>query len=174
MNDELSTCTVPAPPSCPLGPLRLVASPTALVELTFAEHRGARPLPARAVAAADHPVLGRAARELERWLAGDLRAFEVPLAPRGTAFQRAVWDALRAIPYGATRSYSELAAALGRPSATRAVASANRMNPLSIVVPCHRVIGRDGSLTGYAGGLAAKAWLLAHEAPARAAQAVAQ
>lgn len=174
MNDELSTCTILSPPACPLGPLRLVASPSALVALTFAEHRGAKLLPAKDVAAAAHPVLEQAAAELEAWLTGRLRRFTLALAPRGTAFQRAVWDALAAIPFGATQSYSELAATLGRARATRAVAGANRMNPLSIIVPCHRVIGRDQSLTGYAGGLPAKAWLLAHEARQAMASAVAE
>lgn len=104
------------------------------------------------------------ARALRNYLAGDLAALE-PLrtASAGTDFQQSVWAALRAIPVGQTRSYAELAAAIGRPSAVRAVAAANAANPISVVVPCHRVIGSNGSLTGYAGGLQRKAWLLRHE-----------
>ena len=103
------------------------------------------------------------ARQLDEYFAGRRRAFELPLAPEGTAFQLATWQALRAIPYGTTISYAELARRVGKPEAVRAVGAANGANPLPIVVPCHRVIGNDGSLTGYAGGLAAKQWLLAHE-----------
>jgi methylated-DNA-[protein]-cysteine S-methyltransferase len=105
-----------------------------------------------------------ARRALEAYLAGDLEALE-PLAVRtgGTPFQREVWAALRTIPAGETRSYGELAARLSRPGAMRAVGMANGANPISIVVPCHRVIGADGSLTGYGGGLPRKRWLLEHE-----------
>lgn len=99
-------------------------------------------------------------RQLDEYFAGRRRNFEIRLAPRGTAFQQAVWAALRAIPYGQTTSYSALASAIGRPAAVRAVGAANGANPIAIIVPCHRVIGRDGSLTGYAGGLDRKALLL--------------
>ncbi len=102
-------------------------------------------------------------QELERYFAGDLRNFSVPLAPRGTPFQLAVWATLLAIPYGETRSYGEIAAAIGRPTAARAVGLANGRNPISLIIPCHRVIGQDGSLTGYGWGLPRKRWLLAHE-----------
>ena len=101
--------------------------------------------------------------QLDAYFAGDRREFELPLAPRGTPFQTRVWDALRRIPYGETRTYAELAHDLDAPSACRAVGAANGRNPLSIVVPCHRLIGSNGSLTGYGGGLAAKRWLLEHE-----------
>ncbi|RYE84096.1 MAG: methylated-DNA--[protein]-cysteine S-methyltransferase, partial [Myxococcales bacterium] len=104
------------------------------------------------------------AEQLRPWLAGDRTTFDVALAPQGTPFQREVWSALRAIPYGTTTTYGALALAIGRPAAVRAVGLANGKNPLSILVPCHRVIGRDGSLTGYAGGLPAKEALLALEA----------
>lgn len=101
---------------------------------------------------------------LEAWLAGHLTALDtIPVAPLGTAFQVRVWAALRTIPPGSTWSYGHLARHLGRPEAVRAVAGANATNPVAVVVPCHRVIGRDGSLTGYAGGLERKRWLLAHE-----------
>lgn len=99
-------------------------------------------------------------RQLDEYFAGKRRRFEVRLAPRGTAFQQAVWQALQAIPYGRTCSYSELAGVIGRPHAVRAVGTANGANPISIIVPCHRVIGRNGRLTGYAGGLPRKQQLL--------------
>jgi methylated-DNA-[protein]-cysteine S-methyltransferase len=101
--------------------------------------------------------------QLGAYFAGDLREFDVPLAPVGTAWQRSVWDALREVPYGMTLSYGELAARLGRPTASRAVGAANGRNPISVIVPCHRLIGSTGALTGYAGGLERKAWLLQHE-----------
>ncbi|HVI00310.1 MAG TPA: methylated-DNA--[protein]-cysteine S-methyltransferase, partial [Enhygromyxa sp.] len=110
-----------------------------------------------------HSILRKAAVQLEQWFAGERQAFDLPLAAAGTGFQRTVWSALQAIPFGQTRSYGQLAIDLGRPQASRAVGAANGRNPIPIVVPCHRVIGQDGSLTGYAGGLAAKRWLLAHE-----------
>lgn len=110
------------------------------------------------------PVLALAAAQLAEYFDGARRDFDVPLAPRGTGFQRLVWRELAKIPYGETRSYGELARALGRPAASRAVGAANGRNPISILVPCHRVIAGSGALTGYAGGLAAKRWLLEHEA----------
>ncbi len=104
-----------------------------------------------------------ARRQLEAYLAGERDAFDLPVRLLGTAFQVRVWTALLDIPVGETRSYGELAAALGRPGAARAVGSANGRNPIPIVVPCHRVVGADGSLTGFGGGLALKQWLLEHE-----------
>ncbi|MBS7661119.1 methylated-DNA--[protein]-cysteine S-methyltransferase [Pseudomonas lalucatii] len=104
--------------------------------------------------------LDEVCRQLDEYFAGLRRRFELPLAPRGTDFQRAVWQALQRIPYGRTSCYSALAAQIARPKAVRAVGAANGANPIAIVIPCHRVIGRDGSLTGYAGGLARKALLL--------------
>lgn len=110
-------------------------------------------------------------RALEAYFAGDVTSVDaLPVATGGTPFQRLVWAALRAIPASATRSYGQLAAQLGRPGAARAVGLANGANPIAIVVPCHRVIGADGSLTGYAGGTERKRWLLAHEARAAAAR----
>jgi methylated-DNA-[protein]-cysteine S-methyltransferase len=114
----------------------------------------------------DDPVLAEAARQLGEYFAGERRVFDLPLAPVGTAFQLQVWAGLRTIPYGQTRSYGELAAAIGKgPLASRAVGLANGANPLSIVVPCHRVIGADGSLTGFGGGLERKRILLDLEQP---------
>jgi methylated-DNA-[protein]-cysteine S-methyltransferase len=103
-------------------------------------------------------------RQLAEYFAGSRQGFDVPLHPAGTGFQLRVWNALRQIPYGATTSYGRTAAAIGHPNGSRAVGLANGRNPISIVVPCHRVIGANGSLTGYGGGLPAKQWLLAHEA----------
>lgn len=109
------------------------------------------------------PVLEQAKKELTEYFAGTRKTFSVPLNPRGTDFQRAVWAALREIPYGETRSYGQIAAQVGNPKAGRAVGMANNRNPIAIIVPCHRVIGADGSLTGYAGGLNVKQELLALE-----------
>ena len=106
-------------------------------------------------------------RELDEFFAGERQAFDVPLAPRGTPWQQAVWTALLEVPYGETVTYTELAALAGRPGAARAAGAANGRNPISILIPCHRVVGAAGGLTGYAGGLDAKAWLLAHERAVR-------
>lgn len=112
---------------------------------------------------ADTAPFDAALDQLDAYFAGARTDFDLALAPRGTPFQHAVWDALRAIPYGATRSYGEIAEAIGRPTASRAVGAANGRNPLPIVVPCHRVIGSTGKLTGFGGGLETKAVLLALE-----------
>ncbi len=148
----------------PVGTLRLFATPEALVRLHLPASKSpialgdtAGPPPG------SHPVLDRARAQLEAYLAGQLETFDLPLAPQGTEFQRAVWRALSAIPFGVTRSYGELAATVGRPTASRAVGAANGQNPIAIIVPCHRVIGADGSLTGFGGGLPCKEWLLSHE-----------
>lgn len=110
------------------------------------------------------PLLRRAERELQEYFAGQRRQFDLPLAPQGTPFQQSVWQALRQIPYGQTASYKQIAQAIGHPTACRAVGGANNKNPLPIFIPCHRVIGAGGSLTGYAGGLDLKQGLLALEA----------
>jgi methylated-DNA-[protein]-cysteine S-methyltransferase len=104
------------------------------------------------------------ARQLEQYFAGTRREFELELLPTGTPFQRAAWRELQTIPFGQTRTYQQQAVAIGRPKAVRAIGAANGRNPLPIVVPCHRVIGKDGSLVGFGGGLSCKQWLLAHEA----------
>lgn len=106
------------------------------------------------------------AAQLREYFAGERDRFDLPLAPRGTAFQLRVWEALREIPYGETATYGEIAATIGKPSASRAVGAANGRNPIGVVVPCHRIIGADGTLTGYGGGLDRKAWLLNLEASA--------
>ncbi len=108
-------------------------------------------------------MLAEAAEQLTAYFAGERQEFALALHPVGTSFQLLVWSALRKIPFGTTWTYGELARSIGRPSASRAVGAANSKNPLSIIVPCHRVIGASGELTGYAGGMAAKRWLLDHE-----------
>ena len=112
---------------------------------------------------ADDGAFAELRDQLDGYFAGDLREFDVPLAPGGTAWQRAVWDALARIPYGTTVSYRDLARQLGRPAAARAVGAANGRNPISVIVPCHRLVGTRGALTGYAGGIDRKRWLIAHE-----------
>ena len=109
-------------------------------------------------------LLDLAIAQIEQYIAGGRKVFELPLAPEGTPFERSVWEVLQSIPYGETRTYGQIAAQIGNPKASRAVGRAVGRNPLSIVVPCHRVIGHNGSLTGYAGGIERKRWLLAHEA----------
>lgn len=141
----------------PLGPMLARSDGHALRALTFLDAPAAADAPTPPAA---HAILDRLEVELAAYFAGTLRAFTIPFAPVGTPFQHAVWNALVQIPAGRTRSYAAVAAAIGRPSATRAVARANATNPLAIVIPCHRVIGRDGTLTGYAGGLNRKQRLL--------------
>ena len=141
----------------PLGELRLYAAVDELVGVYLPDQAAPPSVERRA------DVLGCAAAQLAEYFAGQRRVFDLPLAPRGTGFQVLVWQALTRIPHGETRSYRELAGSLGRPSACRAVGAANGRNPISIIVPCHRVIASNGDLTGYAGGLAAKRWLLDHE-----------
>jgi methylated-DNA-[protein]-cysteine S-methyltransferase len=141
----------------PIGALTILSNGEALLAIYTAEQ------PHPAAATGTDAVLERACTQLREYFAGTRRAFELPLAPKGTEFQRRVWSALCEIPAGATMSYGALAARLGSPGAARAVGLANSKNPISIVVPCHRVIGANGSLTGYAGGLACKRWLLEHE-----------
>jgi methylated-DNA-[protein]-cysteine S-methyltransferase len=144
----------------PLGPLLVLSNGDALVGL-FMENAKYRPEPDPSWRAAHDANPFRAIRrELEEYFAGERTRFEVPLAPGGTPFQRAVWRELERIPYGTTTSYREIARRVGRPLAVRAVGAANGRNPISIVVPCHRVVGADGSLTGYAGGEDAKRRLL--------------
>ena len=149
--------------SSPVGTLTLVASDTGLVAILWPDDAPGRVRLTEAQDAPDHPVLAATATQLAEYFAGARTAFDLPLATAGTDFQRAVWRALDAIPYGETRSYADIARAIGRPTAMRAVGAANGRNPISIVTPCHRVIGASGALTGFAGGLAAKRHLLGLE-----------
>lgn len=148
----------------PVGPLRLVGRRGAIVSIGFMNGR-ATALPPGAVL--DANALAPAIRQLEEYFRGTRREFEVAIDPAGTDFQLAVWRELMRIPYGETRSYGEIARAIGRPAASRAVGAANGANPIPIVVPCHRVIGSGGSLTGFGGGLTAKRLLLELEAGTR-------
>jgi methylated-DNA-[protein]-cysteine S-methyltransferase len=143
----------------PVGTLTLVASDDCLVAIAWQSEADAAPFGA-VPEAAPHPVLDEAERQLRAYFAGERRDFDLPLDFRGTDFQRQVWHALLAIPFGETRSYRDIAIHLGRPNATRAVGAANGRNPIPIVAPCHRVIGANGSLTGFGGGLENKAFLL--------------
>lgn len=147
----------------PVGTLTLVANPQGLAAILWPEERPGRVPLGDLAEAPDHPVLREAEAQLSAYFAGERTMFDLPLAPDGTDFQKQVWAELRAIPFGETRSYGQIARAIGRPAAVRAVGAANGRNPLSIVAPCHRVIGGDGRLTGFAGGLEAKRYLLAHE-----------
>lgn len=157
----------------PLGTLRLVATSEGLASICFADETG-MPAPGHDwVHDPAHPVLRRAAAQLAEYFAGRRRVFDLPHAPAGTPFQRAVWKAIASVPAGATISYTELARRAGHPGSFRAVGAATGRNPLAIVVPCHRIVGADGSLTGYAGGLARKRALLAFEGEAHVQLALA-
>ncbi len=138
----------------PLGPMALAGEGDALTHLYLPGS------PTPRLFSRETSLLAEGRAQLLSYLRGELRVFQLPLAPAGTPFQCAVWEELRRIPYGATVSYGDLAARLGRPKAVRAVGQANHRNPLPILIPCHRVVGKDGSLTGYAGGLALKEALL--------------
>lgn len=146
----------------PCGPLRLLATATHLRRVDFIGGKNCPPLPSDTLEdkQSAHPVLNATADQLAQYFARQRTSFDLPLEPLGTAFQRRVWTALAAIPYGVTRSYADLARAIDNPAACRAVGAANGRNPISIVVPCHRVIGASGSLTGFGGGLNAKRVLL--------------
>ena len=148
--------------STPVGRLRLAGDEKGLRSISF-QNRFRAAAPAETAPSTEAPFR-EAISQLEAYFAGELRRFELRLAPEGTPFQREVWSALTAIPYGETVSYGELARRLGRPAASRAVGAANGQNPIPIVIPCHRVIGADGSLTGFGGGLAIKRRLLDLEA----------
>ncbi|MET8410311.1 methylated-DNA--[protein]-cysteine S-methyltransferase [Streptomyces sp. NPDC005195] len=145
----------------PYGPLTLVADDGLLCGLYMVGQRH-RP-PEEDFGERDDTLLAEPKRQLAAYFAGDLKEFDLPMRLAGTPFQRSVWDQLTRIPYGEIRSYGELADALGNPKASRAVGLANGRNPVGIIVPCHRVVGADGSLTGYGGGLDRKRSLLDFE-----------
>lgn len=145
----------------PVGPLLAAGDENALHFLSFpARHKSFGPRPEWRQSTA---LFADLRRQLAAYFAGELRCFDIPLRLSGTAFQNAVWRHLAEIPFGETRTYGEVAAALGRPTASRAVGAANGSNPLPILLPCHRVIGADGSLVGFGGGLPVKKYLLRHE-----------
>lgn len=151
----------------PVGKLSLVATDRALVALVWRKEGHPRVLFEHAVEKPRHPVLRETTRQLKEYFAGKRRRFELELEFRGTEFQRCVWAALLTIPYGETRTYGQIAGQIGNPTAVRAVGAANGRNPIAIIAPCHRVIGMSGNLTGFGGGLDAKAHLLSLEAPQR-------
>jgi methylated-DNA-[protein]-cysteine S-methyltransferase len=150
--------------SSPIGALLLTSDGEALTSLHLPFERGMstddRPDNPRQ----DRGPFREALDQLDAYFAGELRSFELPLRPAGTDFQRLAWKALMEIPFGTTISYADQARRIGRPGAARAVGAANGRNPIALIVPCHRVIGANGSLTGYGGGLHLKQWLLEHEA----------
>lgn len=143
--------------STPLGPVRITSNGTAITSVLFLDEE------AEPTQTPNDPLLLECARQLEAYFSGSLTQFNLPLSPAGTAFQQRVWEMLQQVPFGRTASYGTLAHRLGDPNLTRAVGAANGCNPIAIIIPCHRIIGADGSLTGYAGGLWRKQWLLRHE-----------
>lgn len=163
----MASTTIARFPS-PVGELVLLATEAGLVGVRFETSRHAVPAPedcepddGRGPAG---ETLAQVRQQLVEYFAHRRTAFDLPLAPRGTPFQERVWSALRAIPYGMTWSYADLARRIGAPNAARAVGAANGKNPIPIIVPCHRVVGARGELTGFGGGIERKRWLLAHEA----------
>jgi methylated-DNA-[protein]-cysteine S-methyltransferase len=177
MSTTLSRTTMPSP----IGVLSIVANDRAIVAIRWDTESDDRepdahnPVDARLddidvvdVRLGEHGVLDRAVEQLTEYFAGTRTTFDLPLDPDGTPFQRQAWAALSRIPYGETISYGEQAVLLGDKNKSRAVGAANGKNPIPIVVPCHRVVGSNGHLTGFAGGLGVKAWLLAHELEVRA------
>ncbi len=151
-------CTI----DTPIGPLYIAEEKGNLTQSGFGIMPGSRPEQKGL-----SPLLAEAQKQFLAYFEGSLQHFNLPLAPTGTEFQKNVWDALTKIPYGTTATYGEVAAAIGNAKACRAVGGANNKNPLGVIIPCHRVIGADKSLVGYAGGLHIKQWLLAHEAKYR-------
>lgn len=169
MTDTYHRTTTPSP----IGELTLLATDDGLVAIDWHDDVGhhtsvSGPGGVVDVAPAEHPVLERAVAQLEEYFEGRRTSFDVPLAPVGTEFQRQAWDALVRIPFGETVSYGEQAEMLGDRNKARAVGAANGKNPIPIIVPCHRVVGSNGHLTGFAGGIDTKAWLLDHELGVRA------
>lgn len=157
-----------APLDSPIGLLQLVANDDALVAVLWPNERAGRVrFESEPLSVTRHTIIDRAATQIGEYFSGDRQTFDLPLEPHGTEFQKQVWWSLADIPYGETSSYGKQAAHIGRPAAVRAVGAANGRNPLSIVLPCHRVVGANGKLTGFAGGLDSKRWLLDHEAGAR-------
>ena len=138
----------------PIGSICILADETAIIAVTFTEQHLERP---------ENALTREAQAQLAAYFSGQRQQFNLPLAPLGTDFQHQAWKALQRIPYGETRYYAQQALQIQRPTAVRAVGAANGANPIAIIVPCHRVIGKNGALTGYAGGLTRKQWLLAFE-----------
>jgi methylated-DNA-[protein]-cysteine S-methyltransferase len=159
-----SSSTVYSCHSSPIGELLLTWDDGALTRLHMGDHRSDDASSPDPRWRRDDSALRKVHDQLRAYFAGELRKFDLPLRMEGTSFQRLVWEGLLEIPYGATASYAELARRIGHPGASRAVGAANARNPIGLIVPCHRVIGANGTLTGYGGGLNRKEWLLRHEA----------
>jgi methylated-DNA-[protein]-cysteine S-methyltransferase len=153
--------------SSPIGELLLLSDGDALTGLVLAERDGTPARPPEPGRRSDDAAFRVASDQLRAYFAGELRRFDLPLRLTGTPYQRLAWEGLLSIPFGCTISYAEQARRIGRPGAARAVGAANGRNPIAIIVPCHRVIGANGTLTGYGGGLERKEWLIAHEASIR-------
>lgn len=151
MKPEISKHYFQTDLNTPIGWLQITATQQAVCSVLFTESRSQH----RANA-----ITRQASEQLEAYFAGERKHFNLPLSPQGTDFQNAVWRALQRVEYGQTRHYGYIAECLGKPKAVRAVGAANGRNPISIIIPCHRIIGANGTLTGYAGGLQRKAWLL--------------
>ncbi len=145
----------------PLGPVRITSSGTAITSVLFLDEETEPP------ETPNDPLLLECIRQLEVYFSGSLTQFDLPLAPQGTEFQQRVWALLQQVSFSRTAAYGELALRLGDAKLTRAVGTANGSNPIAIIIPCHRIIGADGSLTGYAGGVWRKQWLLRHESGQR-------
>jgi len=164
MNKTSTTKLVVTHLDSPVGVLRIVASDSALHAVLWPDEREGRVTFADDLVEGSNDVTRATATQLAEYFAGERQSFDLPLALAGTEFQELAWRSLAEIPYGETASYGEQAIRIGRPRAIRAVGSANGRNPLSIVLPCHRVVAANGSLAGFAGGLSTKRWLLDHEA----------
>ena len=159
MSNQLFSTVVDSP----VGALTIVASDDGLRAILWPDDDPTRVQLADTIEDPTHPVIAATVGQLDEYFDGERTDFDIPLDPVGTEFQRAAWTALCSIPYGTTVSYGEQAARMGDRRKARAVGAANGRNPISIVVPCHRVVGANGALTGFAGGTDTKAWLLAHE-----------
>lgn len=164
MTETLTTAQM----NSPVGELVIVASDAGLRAILWPSERDGRVTFAEPTAKGEHPIIEQTISQLEEYLAGERKDFDLPLDLVGTDFQKEVWAGLAKIPYGETQSYGELANELNKPGAARAVGAATGRNPISIVVPCHRLVGSSGKLTGFAGGIDTKRWLLDHESPERA------
>ncbi len=147
----------------PLGDIYLLAHDTALTGLYMGKEHLTEVMPSVPIEAKNHPILAQTVAQLEEYFAGKRQDFDLPLDGVGTDFQKTVWHALLTIPFGETCAYQAIAVQIGKPTASRAVGMANGRNPISIIVPCHRVIGKNGDLVGYGSGLPRKTWLLHHE-----------
>lgn len=164
MTTSTDTALTSAVMDSPMGELTIVASDAGLRAILWPSERDGRVTFDEPVEPGSHPVIDQTVAQLDEYISGDRQNFDLPLDLVGTDFQKDVWAGLAKIPFGETQSYGELADELSKPGAARAVGAATGRNPISIVVPCHRLVGASGKLTGFAGGIDSKRWLLTHEA----------